>query len=173
MDKQIIWMTGLSGAGKTTLAKGLKAQFDEDGIPSFILDGDILRTGINSDLDFTREGRRENVRRVGEIARILADAGVIPIVALISPYQEDRDRVRQRLQDYLFTEVYVKCSLEVCEQRDPKGLYKKARAQQIAHFTGVSDVFEPPAHPHIVIDTSVKDHTVSLQELIAALTVNG
>jgi adenylylsulfate kinase len=164
-NKLIIWMTGLSGSGKSTLAKGLQLHFSHRKIRSFILDGDVLRKGINSDLDFSRAGRRENARRVCEIAALFADAGIVPIVAVISPYKEDRNHIRIRLREYSYMEIYVKCPVNICEERDPKGLYKKARANEITNFTGISDVFEAPEDPDIVIDTELDDYARSIHKL--------
>jgi adenylylsulfate kinase len=158
-------MTGLSGSGKSTLAKGLQDRFERCKINSFILDGDVLRSGLNSDLDFTRNARRENVRRVTEISKLFSDAGIIPIVALISPYLEDRTNVRIALRDYGYMEVYIKCPIHVCERRDPKGLYKKARNGSISNFTGISDVFDPPLDPEIVLDTEHSTYIDCLNDL--------
>jgi len=170
MDKNlIIWMTGLSGSGKSTLAKGLYTEFARRKMRSFILDGDILRKGINSDLDFSHAGRRENIRRVAEIAALFAEAGIIPIIAVISPYEEDRRQARVRLQQYGYLEVYVKCPVNICEGRDPKGLYKKARENKIARFTGISDVYEIPATPAVVIDTEQDDYATSLDKLCRSI----
>jgi len=151
--KMVLWMTGLSGSGKSTLAKGLQNKFACCEKNSFILDGDVLRTGLNNNLGFSRDDRKENIRRVMEVAKLMSDAGVIPIVALITPYNEDRTSVRRALEHYGYTEIYVKCPLETCETRDPKGLYKKARNNCISNFTGISDPFEPPSNPDLVLDT--------------------
>jgi len=158
-------MTGLSGSGKSTLAKGLQAKFACCETNSFILDGDVLRNGLNSDLGFSRNDRSENIRRVMEIAKLFSEAGVVPIVALISPYQENRHTVRMALKDYGYTEIYVKCPLEICESRDPKGLYKMARNRVISNFTGISDPFEPPLCPDIVIDTEYNSYVECINEL--------
>jgi adenylyl-sulfate kinase len=144
-------------------------EFARQKTRSFILDGDLLRKGINSDLDFSRAARRENLRRVSEIAGLFAEAGIIPIVAVISPFREDRQLVKSRLQKYRYLEVFVKCPLHICELRDPKGLYKKARANEIACFTGVSDVFEAPENANIVIDTETDDYAASLDKLCQAI----
>lgn len=151
--KKVLWMTGLSGSGKSTLAKGLQNKFACCEKKSFILDGDVLRNGLNNNLGFSRNDRKENIRRVMEVAKLMSDAGVIPIVALITPYSEDRNTLRKVLENYGYTEIYVKCPLETCESRDPKGLYKMARNNCISNFTGISDPFEPPTHPDIVLDT--------------------
>lgn len=161
----IIWLTGLSGAGKSTLANGMHDLFSANHMRSIVLDGDILRTGINSDLGFSREDRRENLRRVTEIAKLFAKAGIIPIVPVISPYIEDRTATRFKLTDHNYIEVYVKCSLQTCEDRDPKGLYQKARKQLIPNFTGITDTYEPPVAPDIIIDTEHTSYSNSLQTL--------
>jgi bifunctional enzyme CysN/CysC len=157
-----IWITGLSASGKTTLAEELERQLRAQGTVPFLLDGDALRTGLNADLGFSRTDREENVRRVGEVALLLARAGHVVLVPLISPYRVDRDRVRDRhvAAGIRFVEVYLDVPIEVCERRDPKGLYARARAGEIAHFTGVDDPYEPPEHPDVAIvagDTAVAD----------------
>lgn len=170
-EKAIVWLTGLSGAGKTTLARGLQQQFSACGISAVVLDGDQLRKGINSDLGFTREDRRENARRVAAIAGLFADAGIIPIVAVITPYQEDRDMVKSFLKDYQLTEVFVQCPLEECERRDVKGLYKKARALHLPNFTGITDVFEIPGNPDVVLHTDRDGYEHCLQHLCRVLNL--
>jgi adenylylsulfate kinase len=132
---------------------------------SIVLDGDVLRTGINSDLGFSRQDRSENLRRVTEIVKLFAGAGIIPIISVISPYIEDRNNARYKLHNYRFIEVYVKCSLATCESRDPKGLYKKARQRSIDNFTGISDIYEPPVAADLVIDTEVCSYAMSLNAL--------
>ena len=164
-NPRIIWMTGLSGSGKSTLAKALQTRLNSHKIPSFILDGDALRKGLNSDLDFTPYARKENMRRVKEVSKLFVEAGISPIVALISPYREDRNSLRHDLKDYGFIEVYVKCSIEACEKRDPKGLYKMARGGSITNFTGVSDTYECPLDPELVLDTECKDLIACLDNL--------
>ncbi|MBI4934983.1 MAG: adenylyl-sulfate kinase [Actinobacteria bacterium] len=148
-----IWITGLSASGKTTIAAEAARQLDAMGTTPFILDGDALRTGLNADLGFSRADRQENVRRVGEVALLLADAGQVVLVPLISPYRADRDRVRTRHAEHgvRFVEVYLDVPIEVCEGRDPKGLYARARAGQLEHFTGVDDPYEPPLHAELSI----------------------
>ena len=153
----VVWLTGLSGAGKSTLATALERHLFDRGLRVMVLDGDVMRTGLNSDLGFSHADRTENIRRLGEVAALLADTGTIVITALISPYVADRVRARQRLgqlnNSLPFIEVYVDAPLSVCEQRDPKGLYVRARAGQIAEFTGVSDPYEAPATPDIHVRT--------------------
>jgi len=149
----ILWLTGLSGAGKSTIAQMLKSRLDAGGQPACVLDGDALRQGINADLGFAETDRAESVRRAGKIAALFADSGFVAITALISPYRSDRGRVRTLRPDR-FHEVHVDAPLHVCEARDPKGLYRKARAGAIPRFTGVSDPYEPPETPEIVLDTA-------------------
>ncbi len=149
----VLWFTGLSGAGKSTLAIALEEALFGLGHHVYVLDGDNVRSGLNSDLGFSHEDRTENIRRVGEVAALFAQAGVICISAFISPYREDREIARRAAGDK-FLEVYIAADLATCEQRDPKGLYKKARAGEIEDFTGISAPYEEPEHPDIVIDTS-------------------
>lgn len=149
----VIWLTGLSGAGKTTIATELERQLFAAGKHTYLLDGDILRHGLCSDLNFSAESRRENIRRAGEVAALFADAGVICIAAFISPFRADRDRVREMLPPGRFIEVFVNAPVEVCEKRDVKGLYAKARAGQLKEFTGVSAPYEAPENPEINLHT--------------------
>ncbi len=148
-----VWLTGLSGSGKSTVAMACERLLLEQGQAAYVLDGDNLRTGLNGDLGFDAASRNENVRRAGEVALLFADAGVVAIVPLISPYRADRDRVRHRHEELglRFVEVFVDTPLELCEQRDPKGLYAKARAGEITGFTGIDDPYEAPLDPDIVL----------------------
>eukprot|EP00250_Pteridium_aquilinum_P000982 c11159_g1_i1 orf=398-1459(-) len=148
----VIWMTGLSGSGKSTLACTLDHQLCKRGYLSYVLDGDNLRHGLNKNLGFSEEDRAENIRRIGEVAKILVDAGVICIASAISPYRKDRDACRQLLQQGDFIEVYMNFPLELCEQRDPKGLYKLARAGKIKGFTGIDDPYEAPLNSEVVME---------------------
>ena len=148
----VVWFTGLSGSGKSTLAYALEHRLVALGRPAYVLDGDNVRRGLNADLGFRPEDRDENLRRVGEVAALFADAGIITIASFISPYVDARTRARQRA-DGTFVEIYLDVALSVCEQRDPKGLYKKARAGQIPDFTGISAPYEPPAKPELRLDT--------------------
>ncbi len=150
----VLWFTGLSGAGKSTLAMEVEQRLFQMGYQVYVLDGDNVRRGINANLGFTPEDRAENIRRVGELAALFADAGVIAIAAFISPYRADRERARLAARDITFHEVYIKANLSVCEKRDPKGLYKKARTGEIAEFTGVSAPYEEPERPELTVDTS-------------------
>lgn len=150
---QVFWLTGLSGSGKTTLARKVEEQLFHKKYQVYVLDGDNVRSGLNGDLGFSSSDRKENIRRIAEVAKLFVDAGIIVLVALISPYAADRDLARSRFEDGEFTEVYVKCPLEICEARDSKGLYKKARNHQLQKFTGISDMYEPPTKAEIVVET--------------------
>jgi len=149
-----IWLTGLSGSGKSTIAVELEHALIENSHQAYILDGDNIRHGLNKNLGFSPEDRTENIRRIGEVAKLFTDAGIITITAFISPYREDRDAVRRLLSDGEFIEVYVECPLDVCEERDTKGLYKKARAGEVKDFTGISAPYEEPLNPELTIDSS-------------------
>jgi len=149
----IIWFTGLSGAGKSTIAHALEERLHMMGARTYVFDGDNVRHGLCGDLGFSVEDRTENIRRVGEMVKLFLDAGVISLTAFISPLRSDRRRVRQLVDDGDFIEVYCRCSLDVCEARDVKGLYKKARAGEIKEFTGISSPYEEPSNPEVVIDT--------------------
>ncbi len=159
----VIWFTGLPSSGKSTIAHALEYELYKRGCRTYVLDGDNIRHGLNKDLGFSAKDREENIRRIGEVAKLFADAGLIVLTAFISPYRADREKAR-KLNPKNFIEVYVKCSLEVCEQRDPKGLYKKARKGEIPEFTGVSAPYEEPENPELVIDTGrlSVDESVSL-----------
>jgi bifunctional enzyme CysN/CysC len=148
-----VWVTGLSGSGKSTVAVAVERALVATGRPAYVLDGDNLRHGLNADLGFSAEDRTENVRRVGHVARLLADAGVVVLVPLISPYRADRRRVRQLHADagVPFLEVFVDTPIELCERRDPKGLYRRARAGELKGFTGVDDPYEAPEQPDLVL----------------------
>jgi adenylyl-sulfate kinase len=167
----VIWLTGLSGAGKTTIGTELERQLFQEGRHTYLLDGDILRRGLCQDLGFGAEARRENIRRAGEVAALFADAGCIAIAAFISPYREDRDRIRRSLPASRFVEVYINAPIEVCERRDVKGLYAKARANQIKEFTGVSSNYEPPLNPEIELHTdqlSVPESVTQIMDYLHA-----
>jgi adenylylsulfate kinase len=150
---RVIWFTGLSASGKSTLAHTVEEVLFAKGWYTYILDGDNIRHGLNSDLGFSEAARRENIRRIGEVAKLFVDAGVVVLAAFISPYQDDRDRVRALFEPDEFVEVYVKCDLATCESRDPKGLYRKARAGELPDFTGIDSPYEEPAQPELEIDT--------------------
>src|SRR5262245_58333462 len=148
-----VWLTGLSGSGKSTIANAVAERLLELGRPAYVLDGDNLRHGLNADLGFTAADRAENVRRVGEVSRLLADAGLVVLAPVISPYRADRDRVRRAhgVAGLPFVEVFVDTPLELCERRDPKGLYRKARAGELTGMTGIDDPYEPPQQPEVVL----------------------
>lgn len=150
----VLWFTGLSASGKSTLAHRVEELLFERGWYTYILDGDGMRHGLNRDLGFTEDDRRENIRRIGEVAKLFVDAGVIVLAAFISPYREDRRRVRELFDAGEFQEIYVKCDLETCETRDPKGLYRKARSGAIPHFTGIDAPYEEPETPELTVDTA-------------------
>ncbi len=170
----ILWFTGLSGSGKSTLASRVEeVLFYQYGCHTYILDGDNIRTGLNRDLGFSPEDREENIRRVGEVARLFVDAGLIVLTAFISPYRRDRDRVRGLVEPGEFIEIYVHCPLEVCEQRDVKGLYKRARAGEIPNFTGISDPYEEPLNPEIVVHTHLEDVETCTARIIRYLEEHG
>ncbi len=162
----VLWLTGLPSSGKSTIAVNLQSRLFNMGYWTFILDGDNVRHGLNRDLGFSPEDRQENIRRVGEVAKLFADAGCIVITAFISPYKRDRDRVRKLLPEGDFIEVFIKAPLSVCEQRDPKGLYKKARKGEIPEFTGISAPYEPPDTPELVVDTENLDISQSAQKIL-------
>lgn len=153
----VIWLTGLSGSGKSTIASALEARLASEACATYVLDGDNLRQGLNSDLGFSPEDRDENIRRVGEVAALLADAGLITITAFISPYQAARERARKAAGAIDFIEVFLDVPIEICRQRDPKGLYAKAMAGKIAQFTGVDAPYEKPRSPEIVLDAAGKN----------------
>lgn len=152
-----LWFTGLSGSGKSTISVELEKALFERKKHAFRLDGDNVRHGLNKNLGFSPEDRQENIRRIGEVSKLMVDAGLITITAFISPYREDRDNVRAMLDDDEFIEIYTQCSVEECERRDPKGLYKKARTGEIPEFTGISAPYEEPRNPEITIDTEQLD----------------
>ncbi|MGF2617909.1 adenylyl-sulfate kinase [Rossellomorea vietnamensis] len=165
----IIWFTGLSGSGKSTLSVELEKRLFESGRQVYRLDGDNLRHGLNSNLGFSEEDRNENIRRVGETAKLFVDAGTIVLTAFISPYTRDREWVRSIVEEGEFIEVYMKASLEECEKRDPKGLYKKARAGEIKGFTGIDAPYEAPSSPDLVIDTETETVEQSAEKILAYL----
>ncbi|MBK8552992.1 MAG: adenylyl-sulfate kinase [Ignavibacteria bacterium] len=161
----VIWFTGLSGSGKSTLADNLEKKLFANGILSYILDGDNIRSGLNKDLDFSDSGRKENIRRIGEVAKLLCDAGVVVLTAFISPFRQDRKDVRDMLGNGEFIEIYVKCDLSECEKRDVKGLYSKARTGEIKDFTGISSPYEEPQNPEFTVDTKKLTIEESINEI--------
>lgn len=169
----VVWFTGLSGSGKSTIARSLERRLVQKGYFALVLDGDLLRMGLNQDLGFSPEDRKENIRRLMEVAKIIADAQGIVITAFISPYREDRDRARQRIGSERFFEVYCSTPLEVCEARDPKGLYKKARAGLIPEFTGISAPYEPPLKPEFEFNTALLPVEECVSRIYRALDERG
>jgi adenylylsulfate kinase len=162
----LIWFTGLSGSGKSTLAVQLEAQLHAEGYKTYLLDGDNIRTGLNKDLSFSDEGRVENIRRIGEVSKLFLDAGVIVLSAFISPFNADRDQVKQIVGSEKYFEVFVHAPIEVCEQRDVKGLYKKARAGEVKNFTGIDSPYERPSSPDIQITTHMHSVEESVERLM-------
>ncbi|MCY8509940.1 adenylyl-sulfate kinase [Bacillus mojavensis] len=162
----ILWLTGLSGSGKSTIANAAARELFEQGYQVIVLDGDNIRHGLNKDLGFSDEDRKENIRRIGEVAKLFVQQGTIVITAFISPFREDRDQVRQLVQAGEFNEVYIKCDLDICEQRDPKGLYKKARNGEIPFFTGIDSPYEEPEAPELVLDSGQYDREECKNQLI-------
>ena len=161
-----LWFTGLSGSGKSTLALEVEAKLFEKGIHTYILDGDNIRHGLNKDLTFSDTDRIENIRRIGEVANLFVDAGLIVLTAFISPFIKDREQIRNLLPENKFIEIFVDCDLETCEARDPKGLYKKARANEIKDFTGISSPYEKPINPELIIDNGKNSNLVKNVDLI-------
>jgi bifunctional enzyme CysN/CysC len=162
MHGMTLWLTGLSGSGKSTIANAVAARLLTESVPAYLLDGDNIRHGLNADLTFSAEDRSENVRRVGEVARLMADAGLVVLVPVISPYVADRQRVRDAhaAANLTFAEVFVDTPLELCEQRDPKGLYRLARAGELTGFTGIDDPYEPPPAPELRVTPGDLDEQV-------------
>ena len=169
----VLWFTGLSAAGKSTTASAVETLLNRRGAHTYVLDGDNVRHGLNKNLGFSAADRAENIRRVGEVAGLMADAGLITLTAFISPYRIDRDKVRASLGTGRFVEIYCNASLATCEARDPKGLYKKARAGEIEHFTGIDGPYEAPEAPEIVLDSGNKDVATLAGEVITHLETIG
>lgn len=169
----VLWFTGLSGAGKSTLAIEVEKELFQRKIRCYILDGDNLRHGLNNNLGFSQTDRTENIRRIGEVAKLFVDAGIISLVAAISPYQADRDMVRSLFVEQEFIEVFIKCPVEECERRDPKGLYKKARTGEITNFTGISSPYEAPMRPEIIIESDKQTLRKSVDQIICYLKDKG
>ncbi len=163
---RVIWFTGLSGSGKSTLATHLEFQLCAQNFKTYLLDGDNVRGGLNKDLDFSDDSRKENIRRIGEVSKLFLDSGLVVLSAFISPFEEDRNQVRTIVGSENFLEVFVDCPLEVCEQRDVKGLYKKARAGEVKNFTGITSHYERPRNPDITISTHLQNVNESLTLLI-------
>ena len=168
-----LWLTGLSGSGKSTIAVAAEAALRERGALTYILDGDNIRQGLNSNLGFSPEDRTENIRRIGEVSKLFTDAGVIVLTAFISPYREDRDQVREIMADGDFLEVHVSADVETCESRDVKGLYKKARAGEIPNFTGISAPYEAPEKPELLVDSAAQSVEESVAQVLGFLQDKG
>ncbi|WP_134022397.1 adenylyl-sulfate kinase [Lysinibacillus sp. YR326] len=169
----ILWFTGLSASGKSSVANAFARRLFERGNQAFVLDGDNVRHGLNKDLGFDEAGRKENIRRIGEVSKLFVENGQIVLTAFISPYREDRQVVRELVEAGEFIEVYVKCSVETCEKRDPKGLYKKARNAEIPNFTGISAPYEEPENPEIILDTELHSIEECVDQLSDILTSKG
>ena len=165
----LLWFTGLSAAGKSTIAHAVERELFNQGVRTYVLDGDNIRHGLNANLGFSPEDRKENIRRIGEVARLMVDAGIIVLAAFISPYREDRDAVRRLFAGDNFAEIYVKCSIGECERRDPKGQYKKARAGIIKNYTGISSPYEEPENPDLVINTELLTVEEAVKQVITFL----
>lgn len=161
----LLWFTGLSGAGKSTLAHAVEEQLHQQGCSTFVFDGDNVRHGLCGDLGFSEADRSENIRRIGEMAKLFVDAGIIALTAFISPFREERAKIRQLLGED-FVEIYCRCSIETCEQRDIKGLYRRARAGEIGDFTGISSPYEEPEQPELVVDTDKLTLDESVEQVI-------
>jgi adenylylsulfate kinase len=168
-----VWLTGLSGSGKSTIAVDLEKRLWERGIRAYILDGDNVRHGLNKNLGFSPDDRTENIRRIGEVAKLFTDAGMVALTAFISPYRADRDQVRALMGEGDFVEVHVDCPVEVCEQRDVKGLYTKARAGEIKEFTGISAPYEAPTKAELTINTAGQSVEDSAKQIMAYLEGKG
>ncbi|MCL9780411.1 adenylyl-sulfate kinase [Vibrio sp. S4M6] len=169
----ILWFTGLSGSGKSTIANAVEALLFQRGKRSYLLDGDNIRHGLNKDLGFSDQDREENIRRIGEVAKLFVDSGIIVLTAFISPFISDRLKVRQLVESEQFLEVFIDTPLSVCEQRDPKGLYKKARAGEISHFTGIDSEYQAPQNPEIHIKTQDLTIEACATEVVEQLLERG
>jgi adenylylsulfate kinase len=162
----VLWFTGLSGSGKSTLAHALEEKLFQKGCRTFVLDGDNVRHGLNSNLDFSEKGRTENIRRISEVSKLMMESGLIVMAAFISPFNKDREEARKLISNYDFIEIYCKATLETCEARDVKGLYKRARAGEIKNYTGIDSPYEKPENPEIVIDTDQQSLEESISNIL-------
>ncbi|MEK4136718.1 adenylyl-sulfate kinase [Kurthia sp. FSL E2-0154] len=170
-EGKIVWFTGLSASGKSTIANAFSRRLFDLNRQVYVLDGDNIRQGLNSDLGFGDEARKENIRRIGEVAKLFIDSGQYVLTAFISPFREDRQTVRDLVGEGEFIEVYVKCSIEACEERDPKGLYKKARKQEIPSFTGISSPYEEPLNPEIILNSEKYSVEECVEQLLKELNI--
>ena len=170
---RVLWFTGLSGSGKSTVANATEKMLHDMGLQTYILDGDNVRMGLNKDLGFSAEDRTENIRRITEVAKLFADSGSIILTAFISPYREDRDKARKIISNDDFIEIFVSADLSVCEDRDPKGLYKKARSGEIKGFTGIDAPYEAPLNPELIVETDKNSIEESAQIVVDYLIENG
>ena len=168
-----LWFTGLPSSGKSTISNKVAEVLHEKGYLTYVLDGDNIRHGLNGDLGFSADDRIENIRRIGEVAKLFTNTGIITMTAFVSPYRSDRQKARDLVDTEDFIEVYVKCPVEVCEERDPKGLYKKAREGKIPEYTGVSAPYEEPENPEVVVDTAAETLEESAKKVIAYLEQRG
>lgn len=165
----VLWFTGLSGSGKSTVARAVEEYLVQKGVNAFVLDGDNLRHGLNKDLGFSATDRQENIRRVGEVCSLFSTANVIVLAAFISPFRAGRDAIRKKIEPQTFLEVHISTSLENCQERDPKGLYKRALAGEISDFTGISSPYEAPLRPELRLDTAGKSLEACVEEVVALL----
>ena len=168
-NAKILWFTGLSGSGKSTIANGVELALNEQGFKTYLLDGDNVRLGLNNDLGFSDKDRVENIRRIREVAKLMLDAGLIVLCAFVSPFRKDRDVLREVVNEEDFVEIFVNCPVEVCEERDVKGLYKKARAGLIKDFTGISSAFEAPLNPEIILNTNELSLEKCVEKILSLL----
>ena len=169
----VLWFTGLSGSGKSTLAHAVEEELHQIGCRTIVLDGDNMRHGLCKDLDFSDESRKENIRRIGEVAKLFIESGVITLTAFISPFKEERDKVRKLLANQDLIEIYVKCPISVCEARDVKGMYKKAKANEIKNFTGISSPYEVPENPDLIVNTNQETLDESVDKVLGVLINRG
>ena len=169
----VLWFTGLSGSGKSTLAHSVEEKLYQKGCRTFVLDGDNVRHGLNSNLDFSESGRTENIRRISEVSKLMLESGLIVMTAFISPFNKDRNEARKLISNDDFIEIYCKASLETCEARDVKGLYKLARAGEIKNYTGIDSPYEKPEDPELIIDTDQQSLEESIASILGFLKLNG
>ena len=169
----VLWFTGLSGSGKSTLAHAVEEKLYQKGCRTFVLDGDNVRHGLNSNLDFSESGRTENIRRISEVSKLMLESGLIVMTAFISPFNKDRNEARKLISNDDFIEIYCKASLEICETRDVKGLYKRARAGEIKNYTGIDSPYETPENPELIIDTDNQGLEDSVSTILSFLELNG